>query len=79
LLAQIKTYPQYAKQAEKTKLVDVAADDYYGKGYQDVGARVPSIERAKTYLGWEPKTSMKTALQKILDFHLIGYKEEVVV
>lgn len=69
LIQQIKHYPQYAEQASEAKILDVAADTYYGKGYQDVGARVPSIARAKQYLGWEPKTDMATALKKTLDFH----------
>lgn len=70
LIQQIKTYPHYAEYAHKTKLVDVSADEYYGKGYQDVSARVPSIQKAKMYLGWEPKIDMETTLRKILDFHL---------
>ena len=70
LIEQIKTYPDYAEKAAKTQLIDVHADDYYGKGYQDVGARVPSIKRANTHLGWEPKVGMEATLKKILDFHL---------
>lgn len=70
LIAQIKTYPNYATYANQAQLVDVAADNYYGKGYQDVKARVPSIKRAETHLGWKPKTDMQTTLKKILDFHL---------
>lgn len=70
LIAQIKTYPDYAHLAAKTQLVTVSADNYYGKGYQDVGRRVPLIENAKKYLGWKPVTDLPTALRKTLDFHL---------
>jgi nucleoside-diphosphate-sugar epimerase len=66
----MKTYPKYAEHARNTKLVDVSADKYYGKGYQDVSARVPLIEKARIHLGWEPKMDMETTLKKILDFHL---------
>lgn len=70
LVAQIKTYPSYEKHAHQAQLIDVAADNYYGQGYQDVKARVPSIKRAEIHLGWKPKTDMQTTLKKILDFHL---------
>ena len=70
LIQQIQRYPAYAERAKNATLVNVIADTYYGKGYQDVGMRVPSIQRAKTHLGWEPTTDMETALKKTLDFHL---------
>jgi nucleoside-diphosphate-sugar epimerase len=70
LIAQIKTYPKYASLAEKTKLISVSSDSYYGAGYQDVSRRVPSIKNAEKYLGWKPTTDTKTALKKTLDYHL---------
>jgi len=66
----VKEYPDYAENAKKTKIVDVTPDDYYGKGYQDVSARVPAIKNACKYLGWEPRVDLKTALKKTLDYHL---------
>ncbi|MDR3491301.1 MAG: bifunctional UDP-4-keto-pentose/UDP-xylose synthase [Gammaproteobacteria bacterium] len=70
LIDLIKTYPQYAAAASKTKLVDVDANTYYGSGYQDVKLRVPSIARAAKYLGWAPKVNMKDGLKSTLDFYL---------
>jgi len=70
LIKLIKAYPDYKALAEKTQLISVDGDEYYGKGYQDVPARVPSIENAKKHLGWEPKVDMETSLRKTLDFHL---------
>ena len=69
-VALIKTYPKYAKLAENTKLVVTKSDTYYGKGYQDILTRVPSIKNAQKYLGWTPKVDFKTALTKTLDYHL---------
>jgi nucleoside-diphosphate-sugar epimerase len=34
LIRLIKTYPEYAEKAAKTKLVDVSANTYYGSGHQ---------------------------------------------
>ena len=70
VVALVKSYPKYAALAEKTKLVTVNSGDYYGKGYQDILTRVPSIRNAEKYLGWKPTTDFKTALRKTLDYHL---------
>jgi nucleoside-diphosphate-sugar epimerase len=74
----ITSYPKYAPLAKKAKLVTIDGSEYYGKGYQDVSARVPSVENAKKYLGWEPKTDIETALRKTLDYHLKHPEEDLV-
>jgi nucleoside-diphosphate-sugar epimerase len=71
LLELIKNYPNYASYAEKTKLQTVNSDNYYGKGYQDVERRKPSIKRAQEYLNWQPHINIKTSLKKILDYYLM--------
>jgi nucleoside-diphosphate-sugar epimerase len=70
LVELIKTYPQYSKLAENVRIITVKSGDYYGKGYQDIQTRVPSIKNAEQYLGWKPTTDLKTALRKTLDYHL---------
>jgi nucleoside-diphosphate-sugar epimerase len=61
--------PEYSVSAKQVKLLDVSADDYYGKGYQDVENRLPSIEHTRKELGWEPKVDMKTSLRKLFEFY----------
>ncbi len=61
--------PEYAETAKKVKLLNVSADDYYGKGYQDVENRLPSIEHTRKELSWEPKVDMKSALRKLFEFY----------
>lgn len=70
LIEFIKKYPKYAPMANKTKLVEVAAEKYYGKGYQDVSLRVPSIQRAESLLGWKPVVEFDDGLNRTLDFYL---------
>lgn len=72
LVEGFKAYPEYAKLAEGAKIEIVSGDEYYGAGYQDASRRVPSIEQAKTVLGWTPKTDFKTSIKLILDYHLLG-------
>lgn len=61
--------PEYRESAKKVKLLNVRADDYYGKGYQDVENRLPNVDHTRKELGWEPKVDMKTALRKIFEFY----------
>jgi nucleoside-diphosphate-sugar epimerase len=68
-----RSIPEYASSAAQVKLVDVPADNYYGKGYQDVENRVPSIEHTKAELDWAPKIDMHGALERIFE----AYKDDV--
>ncbi len=43
---------------------------YYGKGYQDVEYRTPSIENAWRLLNWKPQTDMQHTVAATLDFFL---------
>jgi len=44
--------------------------EYYGKGYQDIAFRRPSIAKAQKLLGWRPKIDLNTSLKKTLDYFL---------
>lgn len=78
LVALVKRYPSHASLADKTRLVSVSAQEYYGNGYQDVLTRVPSIKNAEMFLGWRPTTDIETALRKTLDYHLGRPSQELV-
>jgi nucleoside-diphosphate-sugar epimerase len=71
LIAEVKNYPEYAERAAQVQLIDVPGAEHFGAGYQDVGARVPSIKRAEQYLGWKPVVDLKTATKKTLDYYLV--------
>ena len=59
--------PEYAPTARNTRLIDTSALEYYGKGYADIPARLPSIKNTTAELNWTPKTDMRTALMAIFD------------
>jgi nucleoside-diphosphate-sugar epimerase len=59
--------PEYAPTARNTTLIDISALAYYGKGYADIPARLPSIKNTTAELGWVPKTDMRAALNAIFD------------
>jgi nucleoside-diphosphate-sugar epimerase len=52
------------------RLEEVSAAAYYGKGYQDILTRKPSIEKARRLLDWEPRVSLHDALARTLDAFL---------
>jgi nucleoside-diphosphate-sugar epimerase len=70
IIAAFKHYPEYREHAAEARVVTVSSGDYFGKYYQDIQKRVPSIVRAKQRLGWEPKVDLKTAIRLTLDYHL---------
>ncbi|HDG1695765.1 TPA: bifunctional UDP-4-amino-4-deoxy-L-arabinose formyltransferase/UDP-glucuronic acid oxidase ArnA [Kluyvera ascorbata] len=49
---------------------EVESSDYYGKGYQDVEHRKPSIRNAKRLLDWQPTVEMQQTVEETLDFFL---------
>ena len=48
----------------------VESSSYYGKGYQDVEHRKPSIRNAHRCLDWEPKIDMQETIDETLNFFL---------
>jgi nucleoside-diphosphate-sugar epimerase len=61
------TYPEYARQAKKVRIVKTTAAKYYGKGYQDMQNRVPRIANTSRDLNWRPRVGMKDAVKRVLD------------
>ncbi|MDR1334495.1 MAG: bifunctional UDP-4-keto-pentose/UDP-xylose synthase [Holosporaceae bacterium] len=60
-------YDVLRKNAQEIQIVDVDSSEYYGKSYQDVSKRVPSIRRAEEVLGWEPVVGMDDLLTKTMN------------
>jgi nucleoside-diphosphate-sugar epimerase len=75
MLDLAKRYPEYRESAAQVELIDVTADGYYGKGYQDVQNRVPKIDNTCADLEWRPTVAMDRALAHIFD----AYRGDVAV
>jgi nucleoside-diphosphate-sugar epimerase len=58
------------KEPKLPEIVEVFSKDFYGKGYQDMSRRVPSIKKAREILGWEPLVDLDTALRKTAAYYL---------
>ena len=60
------THPDHRTDASYSEIVEVPAQTYYGKGYQDIYTRKPSIEKARSLLGWSPKVGLEDSLRMTL-------------
>ena len=65
-----RQHPDHRNDETFSEIVEIPHEDYYGKGYQDITSRKPSIRKARTLLGWEPKTDLITSLKITLDSFL---------
>jgi len=70
IIAAFKQYPDYREHAKAATVVVVPSGTYFGKYYQDIQRRVPSIAAIRKQLGWKPKVDLKTAIKLTLDYHL---------
>ncbi|OYV97777.1 MAG: hypothetical protein B7X11_06255 [Acidobacteria bacterium 37-65-4] len=55
---------------QEPRIEGVDSGSFYGKGYQDIFTRKPSVEKAKRVLGWVPITNMDEALTITMDAFL---------
>lgn len=64
------SHPTSHKMDKVSDIIEVTSGDFYGKGYQDIDRRVPSIRKAREIIGWEPTTNLDTALQRTFEYYL---------
>ena len=70
LLRSFEAHPLRDQFPPFAGFTSVESSSYYGKGYQDVEHRTPSIKNAKRLLNWTPEVSMDKTVDKTLDFFL---------
>lgn len=57
-------------------MMQLESSRYYGKGYQDVQHRVPSIRNARQLLRWNPTIGLRESVAETLDYFLRDYVDE---
>ncbi len=57
------SHPQHLNDDKYSEIVEVPSDTFYGKGYQDIYTRKPSIEQARKLLGWSPQVGLEDSLK----------------
>lgn len=73
LIHTYNAHPLKPKNLPEPRLLDVSEENYYGKDYQDMARRKPSVDKARRILGWEPKVGFDEAIAKTVDFYLNLY------
>ncbi|MCS3429697.1 bifunctional UDP-4-amino-4-deoxy-L-arabinose formyltransferase/UDP-glucuronic acid oxidase ArnA [Klebsiella sp. BIGb0407] len=70
LLESFERHPLRSKFPPFAGFREIESSAYYGKGYQDVEHRKPSIRNAQRLLGWTPTVEMDQTIDETLDFFL---------
>lgn len=70
LLSSFEAHPLRAQFPPFAGFNLVESSTYYGKGYQDVEHRTPSIKNARRLLNWKPEIGMDKTVADTLDFFL---------
>lgn len=69
LIDEAKKFPVFREAAENTELEIIPASAYYGKTYDDMQNRLPSVKKMESRLGWTPKTGMRELLHRTIAWY----------
>jgi hypothetical protein len=64
MIRVLKSHPKFGPLAEKARLLEIDSRDYYGKGYEDVLDRVPSVAKANRLLGMGAEDAPRRGCQQ---------------
>ena len=70
LIEQFEAHPLRSHFPPLAEIQLTESGTYYGKGYQDIVHRKPSIARASKLLDWQPQVDFKQAIYGTLDYFL---------
>lgn len=63
-------HPTQKDRKNASEIIEISGEEFYGEGYEDVKARVPSTKKVKQLLGWEPRIDLEASLRKTVDYYL---------
>lgn len=70
-------HQEHSRDKSYSEIISVSADNYYGKGYQDIYTRKPSIEKARKLLQWEPEIGLEESMRLTLNSFLEENKDAI--
>jgi nucleoside-diphosphate-sugar epimerase len=68
LIEEMKKIPIFHEPASRAKLICAEGTDYYGKTYDDMQNRVPSVRKMRD-LGWQPRTGLRDLLRYTVEWY----------
>ena len=51
----------------KSEIVHIPYEKAYGPGFDDMQRRIPSLDRAKEFLGWEPVENLESIVRSVIE------------
>lgn len=51
----------------ESEIVHISYDKAYGPGFDDMQRRIPSLDRAREYLGWEPVENLESIVRSVIE------------
>lgn len=69
IIEEAKKFPRFREAAEATELEIIPSSQYYGKSYDDMQNRKPSVRKIESRLGWKPKTGMRELLHRTIAWY----------
>lgn len=69
IIDEMKQFGEFRDRAARAVITDVASSEYYGRSYEDMKNRLPSIEKIEKCFGWRPKTNMREIVAKTLSWY----------
>ena len=69
IVDEMKKVPAFRSAAEKAKLEIIPSAEYYGRAYDDMQNRRPSVEKIKHLLGWTPCTGMRSMISRTVAWY----------
>lgn len=50
------------------EIVNISAEEFYGKGYEDCDRRIPDVSKARTKLGWKSKHDIRSVIHHTMKY-----------
>jgi UDP-4-amino-4-deoxy-L-arabinose formyltransferase/UDP-glucuronic acid dehydrogenase (UDP-4-keto-hexauronic acid decarboxylating) len=73
LIEKFEAHPLRDRFPPLAGIKEVESQSYYGKGYEDVTYRRPSIANASKKLQWRPSIPIEQSIERTLDYFLCDY------
>ena len=75
IIDEAKKFPEFRAAAEAAVLDTVPSELYYGRSYDDMQNRIPSVRKMEEKLGWRPATGMRELLSRTIAWYAVHEAE----
>jgi UDP-apiose/xylose synthase len=58
-------------------ILETSSREFYGEGYEDCDRRMPSIDKARSLLGWQPEIGLEALMTETMNYYHEHYGPSV--